>query len=167
MHGSKPPSSFPFYKNEGGKSQIMLFLWSKYTNAFFFHSENSQILYNDLHETIESLNHSQACLFTAHLAASYTSNTLNTFSALTFFPPAFLFPQMSAGWLSHQFTPLLKHCPLPETCPYHLILKCSANILPWHSLCHLIILLCLYAYQLTYLFVCGFYYHYLTLPIRT
>lgn len=116
MHGSELPSASPFKKkkNEREKRQIMLLLGSKYTNTFFSHSENSQILYNDLHKTIQSLNHSQACLFTAHLAASYTSNTLKTFSALPFLPPAFLFPQMSAGSLSHQFTPLLKHCPPPN-----------------------------------------------------
>ena len=57
-----------------------------------FLTQKSQILYNDLQKAIESLDHSQPCLFTLPLAAFCAPNTLSKFFALTFLPGGFLFP---------------------------------------------------------------------------
>lgn len=98
--------------------------------ASFFTQNNSQIICNGLEKTIESLTTLNFAFFTMHLSLFSISNTLTKLFALTFLPRGFLFPQISPGRSLAQFTSSLKHCPLNESFPYHLTLKCSANLFP-------------------------------------
>lgn len=119
------------------------------------------------YETLYSLTTLNVVLFTLHLASFHTSNTLRNLlpqNLCTFLPCGFLLPQLSTGWLPQTIQIFIQILPSQWDLPLSPNFKMQPWPLLWHSLCHCIVLFCLYIYQLMCL-LCTCY-HYVTFPIR-